>query len=62
MNSVGWLKGTKESITIRPKSLQALRLTTSNLAALLLSGLVVILMPLLVLGAGFVVWARRRHL
>jgi len=62
MNSVGWLKGTKESITIRPKSLQALRLTTSNLAALLLSGLVVILMPLLVLGAGFIVWARRRHL
>jgi ABC-type uncharacterized transport system involved in gliding motility auxiliary subunit len=62
MNSVGWLKGTKESITIRPKSLQTLRLTLNNLAALILSGVVVILMPLLVLGGGFFVWARRRHL
>jgi ABC-2 type transport system permease protein len=62
MNSVGWLKGTTDSITIRAKSLQTLRLTLSTLAALLLSGVVVILMPLLVLGAGVVVWVRRRHL
>ncbi len=62
MNSVGWLKGTTDSITIRAKSLQTLRLTLSNLAALLLSGVVVILMPLLVLGAGVVIWVRRRHL
>jgi ABC-type uncharacterized transport system involved in gliding motility auxiliary subunit len=62
MNSVAWLRGQKESITIRPKSLQTFRLTMSNLTALLLSGVVVILMPLLVLGGGFVVWMRRRHL
>jgi ABC-2 type transport system permease protein len=62
MNSVGWLKGSKVNITIRAKSLQTLRLTLNNLAALILSGVVVILMPLLVLGGGFFVWARRRHL
>jgi hypothetical protein len=62
MNSVGWLKGKTDSITIRPKSLQTLRLTLSNLAALLYSGVVVILLPLLVLGAGVFVWVRRRHL
>jgi hypothetical protein len=62
MNSLGWLRGQKESITIRPKSLQTMRLTLSNLQALLYSGFVVILLPLLILGAGFVVWMRRRHL
>ncbi len=62
MNSLGWLKGQKESITIRPKSLQTMRLNVNNLQALLWSGFVVILLPLLVLGAGFFVWMRRRHL
>jgi ABC-2 type transport system permease protein len=62
MNSLGWLKGQKESLTIRPKNVQQMRLSISNLWALLLSGIVVILLPLLILGSGFVVWARRRHL
>ncbi len=62
MNAVAWLRGAKESVNISPKSLQTFRLTMSNLVALLLSGVVVILMPLLVLGGGFVVWVRRRHL
>jgi gliding motility-associatede transport system auxiliary component len=62
MNSLGWLKGKKDEITVRPKSMLTMRLGISNLQALLFSGLVVILMPLLVLGAGFFVWIRRRHL
>jgi ABC-2 type transport system permease protein len=62
MNSLGWLKGQKESLTIRPKSMQQMRLSISGLWALILSGLVVIVLPLLILGAGFVVWMRRRHL
>jgi ABC-type uncharacterized transport system involved in gliding motility auxiliary subunit len=62
MNSLGWLRGQKESISIRPKNVQTMRLSLSNLQALLYSGLVVIVLPLLVLGSGFVVWMRRRHL
>jgi len=62
MNSIAWLKGQKDSITIRPKSLQTLRLTITDLQARIFSGLVVILLPLLILGAGLVVWMRRRHL
>ncbi len=62
MNSLGWLKGQAESLTIRPKNVQQMRLSISNLWALLLSGVVVIVLPLLILGAGFVVWMRRRHL
>jgi len=62
MNSIGWLKGQKESITIRPKDVSQMRLSISNLEALLLSAAVVILLPLLILGSGLVVWLRRRHL
>ena len=62
MNSLGWLKGQKESISIRAKSLQQFRLSLNTFQSLLFSGIVVILMPLLVLGAGFVIWMRRRHL
>jgi ABC-2 type transport system permease protein len=62
MNSLGWLRGQKQTLTVRPKSLLQMRLSLSNLEALLFSGLVVILLPLLVLGTGFTVWARRRHL
>jgi ABC-2 type transport system permease protein len=62
MNSLSWLRGQKDTITIRPKSLQTMRLSLSNFQALLFSGIVVILLPLLILGSGFVVWMRRRHL
>ncbi len=62
MNSLGWLKGQTENLSIRPKSMQQMRLSISNLWALLLSGIVVIVLPLLILGSGFVVWMRRRHL
>jgi hypothetical protein len=62
MNSLGWLKGQKESLTIRPKNMQQMRLSISSLWSLILSGAVVIVLPLLILGSGFVVWMRRRHL
>jgi ABC-2 type transport system permease protein len=62
LNSLGWLRGKASEITVRPKDMLTMRLGLSNLQALLFSGLVVILMPLLVLGAGFAVWIRRRHL
>jgi ABC-2 type transport system permease protein len=62
MNSLGWLKGQKESLTIRAKSMQQMRLNVNQLEALIWSGVVVILVPLLILGAGLIVWTRRRHL
>lgn len=62
LNGLGWLTEKKESISIRPKSLLTMRLRIGSLQALLLSGLVVIILPLLVLGTGFGVWMRRRHL
>ena len=62
LNDLGWLKGKTDEITVRPKSMLTMRLALNSLQALLFSGLVVIVMPLLVLGAGFFVWIRRRHL
>ncbi|HTO22415.1 MAG TPA: Gldg family protein [Spirochaetia bacterium] len=62
MNSIGWLRGQKDSITIRPKDVSQMRLSMSQLEALLFSGLVVVILPLLILGSGLVVWLRRRHL
>jgi ABC-2 type transport system permease protein len=62
MNSLDWLREQKQSISIRPKNLLQMRLSLTNLQALLFSGLVVIVLPLLILGAGFFVWMRRRHL
>jgi len=62
LNTLGWLRGKTDEITVRPKDMLTMRLGLSNLQALLFSGLVVIIMPLLVLGAGFTVWIRRRHL
>ena len=62
LNSLGWMRGKTDEITVRPKDMLTMRLGLSNLQALLFSGLVVLIMPLLVLGAGFTVWIRRRHL
>ena len=62
MNSLGWLRGQKQTITVRPKNVLPMRLSLSSLQAMLYSALVVILIPLLVLGGGFAVWVRRRHL
>jgi ABC-2 type transport system permease protein len=62
MNSLGWLRGQKQTLTVRPKSLLQMRLSLTSLQAMLYSALVVILIPVLILGMGFAVWVRRRHL
>jgi ABC-2 type transport system permease protein len=62
LNCISWLGEKKEDIAIRPKSLLTYRLNISALWSLLLSGAVVILIPLGILGAGLGVWLKRRHL
>jgi ABC-2 type transport system permease protein len=62
INSLRWLRDQKDTISIQSKSLYNMPLRLNQTTGLILSGIVVILMPLLVLGGGFVVWMRRRHL
>jgi len=63
MNSVNWVRNQQDNIIIRPKSLIPEQLNFQNRTqVLLLVGLVLLVIPLVVLGAGAVVWFRRRHL
>lgn len=62
MNSFNWLQDQKVSLAIKPKSLLSMRLNINGFQTLLLSGFVVIVIPLSVLGIGLMVWLKRRHL
>ena len=62
LNSLSWARSREESISIRAKSLRTFPLRITRLAALIISGVAVLIIPLGVLGAGLAVWLRRRHL
>ncbi len=62
MNSFNWLENKKDTLAIKPKNLLAMRLDINAFQTLLLSGFVVIIIPLVVFGTGLMVWLRRRHL
>jgi ABC-type uncharacterized transport system involved in gliding motility auxiliary subunit len=62
MNCINWLQDQNVSLGIKPKSLLTMRLDINSLQTLMLSGLVVIIIPLSILCVGLVVWLRRRHL
>ena len=62
LNSLNWLQDKQESISIRPKSLLSRYLNINAFQRLLFAGITVILIPLIILGAGLVMWLRRRHL
>jgi ABC-type uncharacterized transport system involved in gliding motility auxiliary subunit len=61
MNSLNWLQDKKDSTAIRPKDLTTPNLAMNNFQRLALSGVVVILIPLLIMTVGITVWLRRRH-
>ena len=62
LNSINWVYQREETISVRPKVTMMLPLRFSNLTTWILTGVVVVLVPLIVLGTGLVVWLRRRHL
>lgn len=62
LNSLNWLQDEQESISIRPKSLTSQYLNINAFQKLVLAGVTVILIPLIILGAGLAMWLRRRHL
>jgi ABC-type uncharacterized transport system involved in gliding motility auxiliary subunit len=61
-NSINWLQDHKEGLSIQPKSLRVTRLNFTTLQLNIFSGITIILIPLLILGAGLTVWLRRRNL
>ncbi len=61
LNSLSWLRDKKDTISIQPKSLMTYRLNLNATQSWVLAVVTAILIPLLVLGAGLLVWLRRRH-
>ncbi|OPJ58992.1 GldG family protein [Clostridium oryzae] len=62
MNSVNWLAEKKDNLNIEAKDLQSESLTINSAQSILISGFVVIIIPLIVVISGTTVWLRRRHL
>lgn len=62
MNSVSWAQGKKDSISVRPKSLEDYTLQVSGLSRLMASAFAVLIIPGVILITGIVVWIKRRKL
>lgn len=61
MNSVNWLVGNKENITVRPKDLTTETLNMTASQELAVAAIVVVVIPVIILFSGVLVWLRRRH-
>ncbi len=61
-NSLAFMTDSPESIYIRPKDISPSILAMPAMTALIFAGITVILIPLIILIAGFIVWFKRRHL
>ena len=62
LNSMSWVRSREESVSIRPKSLIIFPLSISSLSGYIISGLSLLVIPLVIFGVGLIVWLRRRHL
>ena len=61
-NSVNWLVGSEEAISIRPKQTANRRLFLDNVRAALMTWVTIVLTPLALIGLGIFRWWRRRSL
>ncbi|MEZ0537003.1 GldG family protein [Caldicellulosiruptoraceae bacterium PP1] len=62
VNSLNWLQEKKTDIQIASKDLTIERLNISTTQSLIVSGIAVIVIPVIIFLAGLSVWLRRRHL
>lgn len=62
VNSVSWLLGAGETISVRPKQAQQRRMTLDNVSANLIGYTTIIFVPLAVIGIGVYRWWRRRSM
>ena len=62
MNSLAWLQGRPEAISVRSKSLFLLPLNLNALQIVIYGGIFVFIIPMAFFVTGFVSWLKRRHL
>lgn len=60
--TLNWMVENKNEVVIAPKSYAVESITINQLQSSVTAVIVVIILPLLILGAGLFVWLRRRHL
>jgi ABC-type uncharacterized transport system involved in gliding motility auxiliary subunit len=60
LNSINWLAGDEDLISVRPKEAKSRRVTLTQTQQNLLAFFNYIFLPLLVIGAGISVWWKRR--
>lgn len=61
-SSLSWMDGQKNETIIQPKSFAAQTLNITNDESYVFAAISIVVMPLLILGFGIFIWARRRHL
>ena len=61
-NSISYMTGNESSIYIRPKDISPNVLLLTQQQGLTIAAITVVLIPVLILIAGFVIWIKRRHL
>lgn len=62
LNSLNWLQDKKDTFQVPSKDLTSERLNISTTQSFVLSGIVVIIIPVIIFVLGLTVWLRRRHL
>jgi ABC-2 type transport system permease protein len=61
LNSISWITNVETGLTIPTRSVAQTYLTVSTAQANFWGGLLVIIIPVMLLAAGFVIWIRRRN-
>lgn len=61
MNSVNWVQGKKEAISIRPKMMNSNRMIVRGAGYIVLLIVSVLVIPMTAFGTGLIIWLRRRH-
>ena len=61
-NSISYMTGNESSIYIRPKDISPNVLLLTQQQGLTIAAVTVVLIPVLILVAGFIIWIKRRHL
>lgn len=61
MNSVSWVAGQKENISIRAKDLTTQSLSMTASEEIVVASIVLVIIPVIVVFSGIWVWLRRRH-
>jgi hypothetical protein len=62
LNALGAMQDRKDDVLIAPKAYDTQKMTMNLSQVKIVQALTIVVLPLIILGLGFVIWLRRRHL